>query len=227
MLYEAMGDHAAALPLLAGPPEITRTALGEDHPDYADSLNNLAGLYQAMGDHAAALPLYRQALEIRRTALGENHPDYAKSLNNLAELYRVMGDHAAALPLSPPGRWRSTAPRWARTTRTMPASLTQPGGGCTKRWATMPPPCPSTARPWRSTAPRWARTTRTLPRSLNCLAMLYQAMGDHAAALPLYPPVAGDPPHRAGREPPGLRQGPEQPSVCMSKPRAGPRRQCP
>ena len=60
--------------------------LGQDHPDYATSLNNLAMLYRAMGDHAAALPLFRQALEIRRTALGENHPDYAASLNNLAVL---------------------------------------------------------------------------------------------------------------------------------------------
>ncbi len=72
-----------------------------------------------MGDHAAALPLFRQALEIRRTALGEDHPDYATSLNNLAALYQAMGDHAAAYPSSA-RHWRSAAPRWARTTRTMP-----------------------------------------------------------------------------------------------------------
>ncbi len=79
-----MGDYAAALPLYRQALEIRRTALGEDHPDYAASLNNLARLYRAMGDHAAALPLYRQALEIHRTTLGEDHPDYATSLNNLA-----------------------------------------------------------------------------------------------------------------------------------------------
>ena len=72
-----------------------------------------------MGDYAAALPLYRQALEICRTALGENHPHYATSLNNLALLYQDMGDHAAALPLCRQA-WRSTAPRWARTTRSTP-----------------------------------------------------------------------------------------------------------
>ncbi len=69
-----MGDHAAALPLYRQALEIRRTALGEDHPDYATSLNNLAGLYRAMGDHAAALPLYRQALEIRRTRAGREPP---------------------------------------------------------------------------------------------------------------------------------------------------------
>ena len=79
--------------------EIRRTALGERHPDYAASLNNLAGLYRAMGRHAEAEPLYLQAMEIRRTALGERHPDYAASLNNLAGLYRAMGRHAEAEPL--------------------------------------------------------------------------------------------------------------------------------
>ena len=32
--------------------------LGEKHPDYATSLNNLARLYQSMGDYAKAEPLY-------------------------------------------------------------------------------------------------------------------------------------------------------------------------
>ncbi len=39
-------------------------ALGEGHPDYAQSLNNLATLYRDMGDYASALALYRQALEM-------------------------------------------------------------------------------------------------------------------------------------------------------------------
>ena len=72
-----------------------------------------------MGDHAAALPLYRQALEIRRTALGESHPDYANSLNNLAVLYQAWATTPPRCP-STARRWRSAAPRWARTTRTMP-----------------------------------------------------------------------------------------------------------
>ena len=35
--------------------------LGEDHPDAANSMNNLAALHKAMGDYAEAEPLYRQA----------------------------------------------------------------------------------------------------------------------------------------------------------------------
>ena len=94
-----MGNHAAALPLYQQALKASRTAVGENHPDYAASLSNLAGLHQAMGDHAAALPLHRQALEIRRIALGENHPLYAASLNNQAELFEHMGDKTTARPL--------------------------------------------------------------------------------------------------------------------------------
>ena len=63
-----MGRHADAEPLYKQATEIYRTALGEGHPAYADSLHNLALLYDAMGRHADAEPLYKQAMEIRRTA---------------------------------------------------------------------------------------------------------------------------------------------------------------
>ncbi len=45
--------------------------LGQEHPDTATSLNNLAELYKAMGDYAKAEPLYRRALAIREKALGQ------------------------------------------------------------------------------------------------------------------------------------------------------------
>jgi len=49
-------------------------SLGEEHPDYATSLHNLAFLYQAMGRCEKAEPLYLRLLEIVRKALGEEHP---------------------------------------------------------------------------------------------------------------------------------------------------------
>jgi hypothetical protein len=55
-----MGRHAEAEPLYQQAMEIRRTALGERHPDYAASLNNLAGLYRAMGRHAEAESLDRR-----------------------------------------------------------------------------------------------------------------------------------------------------------------------
>ena len=89
-------QYTVAEPLYKQAMEICRTALGERHPHYAASLNNLAELYRAMGRHADAEPLYKQAMEICRTALGERHPHYAASLNNLALLYDAMGRHAEA-----------------------------------------------------------------------------------------------------------------------------------
>ena len=71
-----MGRHAEAEPLHVQATEILRAALGERHPDYATSLNNLASLYQAMGRHAEAEPLFRQAVDILRSTLGPSHPAF-------------------------------------------------------------------------------------------------------------------------------------------------------
>ena len=77
----------------------TRERWGDEHPDVAGSLNNLAELYRAMGRYEQAEPLYTKALEMRRQLLGNEHPDVAGSLNNLAELYRAMGRYEQAEPL--------------------------------------------------------------------------------------------------------------------------------
>jgi CHAT domain-containing protein/tetratricopeptide (TPR) repeat protein len=93
------GRYEDAVPIAVQVRELTRQDLGEDHPDYAASLNNLAELYRAMGNYAAAEPLYRRAIEIDLKALGENHPGYATDLNNLAALHDTMGNYAVAEPL--------------------------------------------------------------------------------------------------------------------------------
>ncbi len=73
--------------------------LGDNHPDVATSLNNLAGLYSSQGRYEEAEPLYVQALEMRKHILGDNHPLVATSLNNLAGLYRSQGRYEDAEPL--------------------------------------------------------------------------------------------------------------------------------
>ena len=76
--------------------EICRTALGENHPRYATSLNNLADLYHAMGDRAAALPFLHQAAESYARRWGRTTHIIADCLSSLASVYRNMGDHTAA-----------------------------------------------------------------------------------------------------------------------------------
>ncbi len=56
-LYQ-QGRYQEAIALATQARDLACQQLGQDHPAYATSLNNLAMLYQAMGDHAAALPLF-------------------------------------------------------------------------------------------------------------------------------------------------------------------------
>ncbi|MEO1181773.1 MAG: tetratricopeptide repeat protein, partial [Cyanobacteria bacterium J06636_28] len=65
---------------------ILQTRLGEDHPDVATSLNNLASLYQVQGRYSDAEPLFLQAIEIIKQRLGVNHPNFTAASNNLTEL---------------------------------------------------------------------------------------------------------------------------------------------
>ncbi len=78
---------------------ISEKALGPEHPDVAQSLNNLAALYQTQGHYAEAEPLYQRSLAIWEKALGTEHPNVATSLNNLAGLYEAQGGYAEAEPL--------------------------------------------------------------------------------------------------------------------------------
>jgi CHAT domain-containing protein/tetratricopeptide (TPR) repeat protein len=78
---------------------IREATLGRDHPDVAQSLNNLALLYVALARHSEAEPLYKRALMIREATLGREHPYVAQSLDNLALLYVAQARHSEAEPL--------------------------------------------------------------------------------------------------------------------------------
>ena len=95
-LYQ-QGRYGEAVPLAQRVLELRESSLGENHPDVATSLNNLALLYKTQGNYVAAEPLYQRSLNIYETALGENHPNVATSLNNLAALYHNQDDIAGAI----------------------------------------------------------------------------------------------------------------------------------
>ena len=78
---------------------IYEKVLGNDHPNVATIVNNLAELYYAQSDLAKALPMYVRALAIEEKMLGEDHPNIATSLNNLAMLYFAQSDYPKALLL--------------------------------------------------------------------------------------------------------------------------------
>ena len=116
MLQET-DQHAEAESLLRQALEIRRTTLGEEHPRYATSLNNLARILQETDQSAEAEPLYRQALEIRRTTLGAEHPDYAVSLNNLARILQET-DQSARQSRSTDTPWRLSEQHWEMSIHT-------------------------------------------------------------------------------------------------------------
>jgi CHAT domain-containing protein/Tfp pilus assembly protein PilF len=187
VLYQAMGEHRKALPLLQQALRLRREVQGERHPNYAQSLSNLAGLYQVTGEYGKALPLYQQALGLYKEVLGERHPHYASSLNNLAALSKAMGEPGKALPLLQQAlRLRKEVlgerhPDYASSLHNL-AGLYQALGEHGK------------ALPLYEQALRLYKEVRgerypDYASSLNGLAMLYRDMGEHGKALPLFQQV--------------------------------------
>jgi tetratricopeptide (TPR) repeat protein len=73
--------------------------LGPEHPDTAQTLNNLANLYRKQGKDDEAEALYQRALAIREKVLGPEYTSTASTLNNLGFLYSERGKYDEAEPL--------------------------------------------------------------------------------------------------------------------------------
>jgi CHAT domain-containing protein/Tfp pilus assembly protein PilF len=98
-LYRIQGRYSEAELLYQRSLAILEKAFGTEHPNVAQSLNNLAALYDSQGRYNQAEPLYQRSLAIREKVLGEKHPDTAQSLNNLASLYVYQQRYREAEPL--------------------------------------------------------------------------------------------------------------------------------
>ena len=72
---------------------------GDEHPDVAAALNNLALFYHALERFDDTEPLYKKALIIWERVLGREHVLVAYSLNNLGKLYHTQGRYSEAEPL--------------------------------------------------------------------------------------------------------------------------------
>lgn len=90
------GKYAEAIPFAEKVHSIKQKALGPDHPEVAQSLNNLAELNRYQGDYPIAERLFKEALAIAEKALGPGHAGVRIILNNLAGLYELQGDSTKA-----------------------------------------------------------------------------------------------------------------------------------
>jgi hypothetical protein len=73
---------------------ILEKSLGEDHPNVATALHNLARLLNATNRLAEAEPLMRRHVEIFlkfTAATGQPHPHLQAALGNYADLLQAMG----------------------------------------------------------------------------------------------------------------------------------------
>ena len=70
--------------------------LGNEHPDVAASLNNLAYVLAQQGKWVEAETMHREALAMFRKLLGNEHPYVATSLNNSAIVFAQQGKWAEA-----------------------------------------------------------------------------------------------------------------------------------
>jgi tetratricopeptide (TPR) repeat protein len=89
-VYKSQGRYSEAEPLLLQALEIRRSQLGNDHPDTANSLNNLALLYYSTDRYAESAAYMEQALEIWERQLGADHPHTKTGRKNLEILRQAM-----------------------------------------------------------------------------------------------------------------------------------------
>jgi tetratricopeptide (TPR) repeat protein len=68
--------------------KIRKNNLRENHPDIAESLNNLGMLYVENDNYEKAEKFLQEALEIRRVNYGTEHAKFAENLNYLAYFYQ-------------------------------------------------------------------------------------------------------------------------------------------
>ena len=98
LLLKRKGNYQEALQLLRELVEYDRLHVGEDSPDYALALHNLAGALMDAGDNAGGETTERQALLLQRKVMGNDHPDLAYPLNKLGILLLDEGDWQGAEP---------------------------------------------------------------------------------------------------------------------------------
>jgi len=92
-------QYPGAEALLRQSLEIREAVFGPEHPDVAESLNNLAIDYAVQGRHAEAEPLLKRALKIWEKKLGPEDTNVLSALNSLAGVCLALGKRAEAEPL--------------------------------------------------------------------------------------------------------------------------------
>ncbi len=163
---------------------LRREILGDDHPEVATAVNNLAALLHSQGELDRAEGLYLEALEKKRRFQGDGHPDVAFTLNNLASLRHAKGDYAGAAELIREaldllsGIFGEEDPRATASLLNLAAVLKAQG-----KYADAEPLYRRTLAIRREDL---GDEHRDIAESMGALASVLTARGDYASAEPLY-----------------------------------------
>ena len=98
----AAGDYASAERLLHEAVALQEQTLGPNHPDLANTLNNLGVVCEITDNPLDAEHYFRRAYTIATATLAPDHPFVATSRKNLHDFCAARG-RPAELPPSPPG----------------------------------------------------------------------------------------------------------------------------
>src|SRR3989441_1152874 len=91
IVYLKLARYAEAETIFREALQRCRKMPGNENPEVAHVLDNLASVLSARGELLEAETTQREALLMRRKLLGSQHPDVASSLNNLALVLQKQG----------------------------------------------------------------------------------------------------------------------------------------
>src|SRR5687767_12834120 len=97
----AAGNYASAEALLREAAAVQEQTLGPDHPDLANTLNNLGVVCEMTDNPIDAEHYFRRAYAVASATLAPDHPFLATSRKNLHDFCAARG-RPAELPPSPP-----------------------------------------------------------------------------------------------------------------------------
>ena len=98
-LYHLMDKHTHAHRIYERLLKFYRATLGDDHPDVAEILHNLALIHRDQKEYDLSEKLFQESIKIRKAKFGERHPSLANSFNSLAALYSESGKAGSAKDL--------------------------------------------------------------------------------------------------------------------------------
>jgi hypothetical protein len=145
----AAGNYAAAENLLRDAAALQEQTLGPNHPDLANTFNNLGIVCEMTDNPIDAEHYFRRAYSIATSALAPDHPFLATSRKNLHDFCTARG-RPLELPPSPPAlaAWLDAPAPPVNEPQEEPASTPAP--------VSLPPPqdvaSPAQSRSWRPLA---------------------------------------------------------------------------